>query len=365
MRPVRDAGGRWAPPAVVVLAVALLVTLLPAAPVRAETAEQARAAARRAAAEVAALQPQVQTALQAYERSLDDLARDVTAGLSADERAGVARDAAAAVDRDRRNRLRALYMAGGGVAVYASVLDAAGPSDLLARLGSVERVVRADAGTAARAAAVAGAVRAEADRRLARAEATAVTAGDVEDEARRLDGLLAAAEARLAALSARARTLAEAEAAAAALAAARAAAARAGASAARSAVARGIPADFLVLYRSAATTCSGMDWHLLAAVGQVESGHGRSVGPSSSGAQGPMQFMPSTFAAYAVDGDRDGDRDIWDPADSVFTAARYLCANGAGRPRGVATALWHYNHADWYVAMVLRLVEQLRVRYPA
>ena len=43
-----------------------------------------------------------------------------------------------------------------------------------------------------------------------------------------------------------------------------------------------------------------------------------------------MQFMPATWAAYGVDGDHDGDRDINDPADSIFGAAHYLCANGAG-----------------------------------
>jgi membrane-bound lytic murein transglycosylase B len=116
----------------------------------------------------------------------------------------------------------------------------------------------------------------------------------------------------------------------------------------------GIPAEFERAYRDAAVTCPGMPWTLLAAVGQIESGHGRNNGPSSAGAIGPMQFMPATFASYAVDGDGDGTKDAWDPQDAVFSAARYLCANGAGRgPDGIRTALFAYNHAQWYVDLVL------------
>ena len=71
---------------------------------------------------------------------------------------------------------------------------------------------------------------------------------------------------------------------------------------------------------------------------------------------GPMQFLPSTFAAYAVDGDGDGVADIWNPADSIYTAARYLCANGAGGgPGPLYNAIWRYNHADWYVQMVMNV----------
>ncbi|HEY6793752.1 MAG TPA: lytic murein transglycosylase [Kineosporiaceae bacterium] len=115
-----------------------------------------------------------------------------------------------------------------------------------------------------------------------------------------------------------------------------------------------IPADYARDYRDAAITCPGLSWTLLAAVGQVESGHGQNVGPSSAGAIGPMQFMPATFAAYAVDGDQDGIADPWTPRDAIFTAARYLCATGVGNgPDGVHAALLAYNHAEWYVDLVL------------
>jgi membrane-bound lytic murein transglycosylase B len=121
-----------------------------------------------------------------------------------------------------------------------------------------------------------------------------------------------------------------------------------------------VPPDFTRLYRRAARTCSGLSWTVLAAIGQVESGHGRNSSTSYAGAQGPMQFLPSTFASYAVDGDGDGDTDIQDPADAIFTAANYLCRNGAGRGgESLYRAIWHYNHADWYVQLVLKLAGQL------
>jgi len=366
--PLTRARGRLRRSAVLTTSVAVLAAVLaavlPMAPASAETAAQARAAARSAAAEVARLQPQVAAAEQAYERVLEQLATEVTTSISVDEQAGVARELAQAADRDRRRRVRALYISGGGAAVMASVLSAEDPRDLLTRLDSVRRVVRADEGAAKRAAQLASAVRADADRRLAQAERTTTTASDVAAAQRRLLSLVAAAEARLAALSARAARLVEAEAAARALAAAKLAAQRAGLAAAARASARGIPPEFQALYRAAAATCSGLDWHVLAAIGQVESGHGRNTGPSSAGAQGPMQFLPSTFRGYAVDGDQDGDKDIWDPADAIFSAARYLCANGAGRAASLPRAIWHYNHADWYVQMVLRIAGQLAQRYP-
>ena len=51
----------------------------------------------------------------------------------------------------------------------------------------------------------------------------------------------------------------------------------------------------------------------------------------------------------------DGVKDVYDPDDAVFGAARYLCASGGGRTETLRAALWAYNHADWYVEMVLEL----------
>jgi soluble lytic murein transglycosylase-like protein len=115
-----------------------------------------------------------------------------------------------------------------------------------------------------------------------------------------------------------------------------------------------IPASYLALYRAAATTCLGLPWTVLAGIGAVETGHGANTAVSPKGAVGPMQFLPSTFAAYAVDGDGDGYADINNPADAVYSAARYLCLWGAGRGgQALYDAIFAYNHADWYVREVV------------
>jgi hypothetical protein len=116
-----------------------------------------------------------------------------------------------------------------------------------------------------------------------------------------------------------------------------------------------IPPEFLGLYRAAAETCEGLDWTILAAIHKVETGFGTGQATSGAGAQGPMQFMPATFDAYGTDGDGDGRADINDVEDAVFSAANLLCANGAGDPARLATAIWNYNHSQIYVNQVLTL----------
>jgi Transglycosylase SLT domain len=118
----------------------------------------------------------------------------------------------------------------------------------------------------------------------------------------------------------------------------------------------GRPDNYLDLYRQAAITCPGLSWTVLAAIGQIESDHGRNAGPSSAGALGPMQFLPATWQVYGVDGDGDAVADIMNPYDAVPGAAKYLCANGAGGGgRSLYNAIFRYNHADWYVQRVLAL----------
>ena len=122
-----------------------------------------------------------------------------------------------------------------------------------------------------------------------------------------------------------------------------------------------VPAPWLALYQKGAATCPGLSWTILAAIGSIESNHGRSTlpgvhsGANFAGARGPMQFLAGTWSAYGVDGDGDGDRDVYDPSDAVHGAARYLCANGAGGMPRLADAIWAYNHAGWYVDDVLAL----------
>lgn len=114
-----------------------------------------------------------------------------------------------------------------------------------------------------------------------------------------------------------------------------------------------IPAAVKRLYVAAAAAY-GLPWTLLAGIGMEETNHGRNEATSSAGARGLMQFMPATFAAYGVDGNRDGRTVITDPADSIYSAAHYLVASGALRGAdGVNRALLAYNPLDWYVGDVL------------
>jgi hypothetical protein len=115
-----------------------------------------------------------------------------------------------------------------------------------------------------------------------------------------------------------------------------------------------VPKRLVPIYEEAATTYGlGEEGpSVLAAINFVETDFGANMGPSSAGAEGWMQFLPSTWEAVGVDGDEDGDKDPSDPRDAIFTAAHYLQISGA--PKDWRAAVFSYNHADWYVAEVLR-----------
>jgi membrane-bound lytic murein transglycosylase B len=104
------------------------------------------------------------------------------------------------------------------------------------------------------------------------------------------------------------------------------------------------PADQLLSYYHAAESASGVGWNYLAAINLIESHFGSIVGLSTAGAQGPMQFLPSTFAAYGNGGD------INSPRDSIMAAGRFLAANGFANDRD--HAIYGYNHANEYVRAV-------------
>jgi peptidoglycan DL-endopeptidase CwlO len=135
----------------------------------------------------------------------------------------------------------------------------------------------------------------------------------------------------------------------------------------------GIPAGYLRLYQAAGAQ-HGLPWNLLAAIGKIESDHGRSTlpgvrsGANFAGAAGPMQFgiggkagntwggaprHPATqkTGGYGVDGNADGWADVYDPADAIPAAARYLLAHGA--PANLPQAVFGYNHSPDYVRTVL------------
>jgi cell wall-associated NlpC family hydrolase len=138
-----------------------------------------------------------------------------------------------------------------------------------------------------------------------------------------------------------------------------------GAPAASPAAAAKIPAAMLTLYQEAATTCSGLPWTILAAIGTVESDNGQSdlpgvhSGANAAGAEGPMQFEPATFAAYdqpVPPGGADPPSP-YDPIDAVYAAARLLCADGAAGGADLSGAVYAYNHSSSYVAQVLALAQ--------
>ncbi len=359
--PARRGALRW------VAAVAACTSLFAAGPAHAAdggSAAQARDAAHAADQRMHELVPQLDQALHAYTAALQALAAGTTTQVQQARAAETAARGAMRARSEQGARVRALWVGGGGgLAYYAAILETGDPNDVSRRAHYAQAVVRA--ATAAQAATALADQRAtgaadRADAASADLAGDAVSVSTVEDRLARVTELLTAAQLTLDHLSARAKSLTEAETARAALARARAAAAAVQAAAARAQATPRLPmTDYLRLYRGAALTCPGLSWTVLSAVGQVESGHGRNNGPSSAGAMGPMQFLPSTFAAYAVDGDSDGVADIWNPADSIFTAARYLCGNGAGTVRGVYGALWHYNHAEWYVRLVLGIAAAL------
>ncbi|MGB2875572.1 MAG: lytic murein transglycosylase [Gaiellaceae bacterium] len=108
------------------------------------------------------------------------------------------------------------------------------------------------------------------------------------------------------------------------------------------------------LWQSAGTTY-GIPWQVLAAINKVESNFGRNMGPSSAGAIGWMQFMPSTWARWGVDANGDGVADPWNAADAITSAARYLAASGG--QTDISAAIYSYNHAQWYVNEVLQLAQ--------
>lgn len=361
-----------APTSTIVLTLVwLLLAVVSPTSARAETADNsagaaaaARAAARTAAARVAVIEPAVGAALRSYQAARRGLAAGMSLSVGADAAADQAGLDARLRRRELVGRVRVLYMSGGPAALYASVLRASDPADALHRMGYVQRVLRAGLGADGHAASESATTAARLDRTAARLAvgitAQVITAGEVTQRAEQLQALLAAATAELTGLSRRARRLAEAQAAAARLAALSASVARSATDRVAGARAVSVPADYGALYVAATKTCPGMPPTVLAAIGQVETGHGRNTATSYAGAQGPMQFLPATFAGYAVDGDADGRSEITSPADSIFTAARYLCANGAGQgPEALHRAIWHYNHAEWYVELVLTLAGQL------
>ncbi len=115
----------------------------------------------------------------------------------------------------------------------------------------------------------------------------------------------------------------------------------------------GVPPVLIPIYQRAAAAygLGPQGPAVLAGINEVETAFGTNMGPSSAGAIGWMQFMPSSWAEYGVDANGDGVKDPYNPEDAIFAAASYL--HIAGMPTDTYGAIFAYNHADWYVSEVL------------
>ncbi|MCL2543834.1 MAG: lytic transglycosylase domain-containing protein [Nocardioidaceae bacterium] len=163
-----------------------------------------------------------------------------------------------------------------------------------------------------------------------------------------------------------------------------------------------IPSAALAAYQRAASVINAADktchisWQLIAAIGRVESNHGRAdgnvlndqgvstpgiYGPELNGknghkaipdtdagqydndtkwdrAVGPMQFIPSTWAVVGVDADGDGKRNPQDIDDASLAAAVYLCSGSddLSTLAGQRAAVLRYNHSQAYVNLVIKVM---------
>ena len=111
------------------------------------------------------------------------------------------------------------------------------------------------------------------------------------------------------------------------------------------------PASELLAYYREGEAHTGIPWPYLASINLVETRMGRIRGLSSAGAQGPMQFMPQTWARF-------GQGDVNNPRDAILAAARYLKHNNA--PVTMDTAIWNYNRSWHYVAAVKTYAQQMQ-----
>jgi transglycosylase-like protein with SLT domain len=112
-----------------------------------------------------------------------------------------------------------------------------------------------------------------------------------------------------------------------------------------------LPVPSLVGFYQQAAGHYGMDWTYLAAINYVETDFGRVLGPSVTGAEGPMQFEPATWTEY-------GTGSVMNPSDAIAAAARYLNSNGA--PGQMAQAIYAYNPTWDYVEGVSRYAAVIR-----
>jgi murein DD-endopeptidase MepM/ murein hydrolase activator NlpD len=111
-----------------------------------------------------------------------------------------------------------------------------------------------------------------------------------------------------------------------------------------------IPPFLLPIYQACGTQY-GIPWEVLASINKIETNFGTNLNVSSAGAEGWMQFLPSSWETYGLDANGDGRKDPYNPVDAICAAAHYLKVAGAAK--NLYNAILSYNHADWYVQEVL------------
>jgi hypothetical protein len=340
-----------------------LTAAAPAAltPAHADTSGQLTVQVQQLLKKVHALQAKAKIAEKRYSDAFGAVENSVNVAITADETSTELSNRAASAQAVLAARVRGLYESGGQVAATAAMLTSGSITELYDRNELASRAVNAQLASVHAAHALARAAIAAEEKdakrehlKIGTERTVATTASHVETLLAEQAKLLKHANSKLAAVRKAEDALAAED--------------NAFSSITQHSIAglHILPpsAQYLALYRGAATTCPGLSWTILASIGQVESGHGRDDGTSSAGAEGPMQFEPATFAAYGVDGNHDGVINIMNPADAIYTAAHYLCANGAGRgPNALNNAILHYNHAVWYLDMILKLAAMYAATY--
>lgn len=112
-----------------------------------------------------------------------------------------------------------------------------------------------------------------------------------------------------------------------------------------------IPPFLLPIYQACGSEY-GVPWEVLASINRAETSFGTNLGDSTAGAMGWMMFMPASWAEWGVDANGDKIKDAYNPVDAICAAGNYL--KDFGYAEDPYEAIFAYNHADWYVQLILK-----------
>ena len=112
-----------------------------------------------------------------------------------------------------------------------------------------------------------------------------------------------------------------------------------------------IPPFLLPIYQACGSEY-GVPWEVLASINRAETSFGTNLGDSTAGAMGWMMFMPASWTEWGVDANGDKVKDPYNPVDAICAAGNYL--KDFGYAEDPYEAIFAYNHADWYVQLILK-----------